>query len=131
MALGLKQIVREPTRFSVRNGITSNSIIDMIFSNSEIIQTSTTLDINISDHQAVMVMRKKDTAPTKISFTGRSYKYYVREDFQELLAGEDWTYFYSTREPNLLWETMERIIRSHIDRICPLKLFKVNEVREP
>ena len=53
------------------------------------------------------------------------------EDFQESLVGEDWMDFYDSRDPNPLWETMERIIRSTIDRVCPLKSYSVSEIREP
>ena len=100
------------------NGITVSSKIDLIFSNSEVIKSSTTLDINVSDHQAVMVTKKKSyTTPTKINFTGRSYKNYIKEDFQESLVGEDWREFYGSRDPEFLWETMEGLICSNIDTV--------------
>ena len=116
----------------MRNGIAVSSKIDLIFSKSEVIKSSTTLDINVSDHQAVMVtMKKSYTTPTKINFTGRSYKNYIREDFQESLVGEEWREFYGSRDPEFLWETMEGLIRNNIDKVCPLKSYKVNEIREP
>ena len=117
---------------SVRNGATTSSKIDLIFSNSEIIKTASTLNINISDHQAVMVTRKKGyTKPSKVTFTGRSYKNYVREDFQGSLLEVDWTEFYNMQDPYVMWKFIEEEIRRNIDVVCPLKSYTVSELREP
>ena len=130
--LGLKQLVKDHTRISVRTETTSRSRIDLIFSNSDIIKSTSTLDINIIDHQAIMLTRKKGyTRPTKVTFTRRSYKNYVREDFQESLVEVDWARFYNTQDPNVLWKLMEKNILENIDKTCPLKSYKVNEFREP
>ena len=103
-----------------------------IFSNSEVIQTTGALDINLSDHLAVMVTRKKVMQKLpKIYFKERSYKNYNRERFQELLLAADWTEFYNLDNPNELWETMENIMLTNIDSMCPIKSFKVKRYREP
>ena len=54
-----------------------------------------TLNFNISDHMAVVVVRKKHKVTVnKVRFEGRSYKNYIKEDFQNNLINSDWTQFY-------------------------------------
>ena len=47
-SFGLKQLIKETTRYGSRNSCT-----DLIFTNSDYISDSGTLDLNFSDHQAV------------------------------------------------------------------------------
>ena len=53
---GLRQLISEITRYSHLN-----SCIDLIFTNSNEISCSGTLDLNISDHQAIYITRKHIT----------------------------------------------------------------------
>ena len=62
---------------------------------------------------------------------GRSYKTFVREDFQEALINLDWTAFYETNDPNVCWGIMDDIIRHTLNAMCPLRNFRVQEIREP
>ena len=131
-ALGLKQLINSPTRISVREGVISKTRIDLIFSNSDCVKRAEVLDLNLSDHLAVMVTRKKDkTRHEQVDFKGRSYKNYVKEDFQEALLGKDWDQFFYERDPNILWDIMERFVEEEIERMCPLKSFKARKAKEP
>ena len=131
-SLNLKQLITSPTRTTFRNGECTQTKIDLVFTNSEVILSTKVLNINLSDHQAVMVTRKKlYIKPRKISFVGRSYKNYVKVDFQEELQNANWGVFYTSQDPNFLWSTMENIITTKIDTVCPVKLFRVKECREP
>ena len=106
-SLALTQVIKEPTRYFSHNGSMKSSVLDLIFTNSEYISQSKTLDLNLSDHLAVMVTRKKVwVKPSKIKFKGRSYKNYVKEDFR-------------------------KAILKIIDPICPLRSFSVPEAKEP
>ena len=69
--LGLHQLIHSPTRYAL-----GNTCIDLIFSNCNCIRESGVIDVNISDHQNVLVTRKNE-AKLKIetNFTGRSYLY--------------------------------------------------------
>ena len=79
-----------------------------------------------------MVTRKKlYIKPTKIKFTGRSYKNYIKEDFQEALLSANWEIFYRSQDPDFLWGLLREAITSNIDKMCPLKSYSVNEFREP
>ena len=62
------------------------SCLDQIFTNSNYISNSGILDVNLSDHLAVYCSRKKmKSASLKINFEGRSYRNYIKEDFQDNL----------------------------------------------
>ena len=130
--LGLKQLIKEPSRISFRNGIKTETKIDLIFLNSDFISQAGILDLNISDHLAVMVTRKKVALKKeKVEFKGRSYRNYNRENFQGNLENINWDGFYEERDPNRLWELMEGNILKVIDEMCPIKSFKVAKFREP
>ena len=130
-ALGLRQLVNSPTRYSFREGIPTNTTLDLIFSNSDCISSTRTLDLNLSDHLAVLVTRKKITLKKeKVEFKGRSYRNYDREAFQERLLNENWVPFFGSNDPNEQWDLMQGIIKKVIDPMCPLKSFKVKEIQE-
>ena len=120
------------TRRSNRAGNIKESCIDNIFTNSPFIAESKVLDLNISDHLAVYVRRKKARIiPKKIKFTGRSYKNFVKEDFQEALLDLNWDDFYNATDPGECWNMLESAIRGKLNQTCPIKTFRVKEVREP
>ena len=131
-ALGLTQLVKTDTRTALRNGIVTSTKIDSIFSNSEHIASSITLNFNISDHLAVMVTRKKKSVvKEKTEFMGRSYRRYIKEDFQHNLSRLNWAPFYEMGDPNELWDFMERKILFQANKFCPITKLRVNEQREP
>ena len=112
-------------------GVPTSSTLDLIFSNSDCLTQAQTLDMNISDHLAVIVTRKKVTLKKeRVVFKGRSYRNYDKVIFQRRLLDEDWEPFYNSNNPNEQWEMMRSIICSVINPMCPLKNFKVNEIQE-
>ena len=50
LRVGLRQVINQPTRMS---NISADSLLDVIFTNSNIIASSGTMDWNISDHLGV------------------------------------------------------------------------------
>ena len=128
---GLKSLISETTRHGVRNGVSSDTCIDLIFTNSDNIEEVKVLDLNISDHLAVFATRKKRAVPSqKVDFVGRSYRNYVKEDFQRKLLDYNWDQFYNLRDPNLCWDIMENKIRMELNEVCPQKRYRVKEVVE-
>ena len=100
-SFGMKQKNWETTRYSSQ----INTCIDLIFTNCDYISNSGTLDLNISDHQAIFVTKKKQAVKNnKIKFKGRSYRNYSREYLQEILKNEDWSDLENIENPNLAWE---------------------------
>ena len=129
---GLQPKITSPTRFSFREGVAKHTCIDHIFTNSTLIVEGKTLDLNISDHLAVYVRRKKPRVHAKkINFTGRSYRNFVKEDYQQLLLDEDWEGFYSCINPNRCWEIMEEVIRNNLNNMCPQRKYRVKEILNP
>ena len=131
-SLGLKQLVKDHTRIAHRNGQVSKTKLDLIFSNSDFIAETRTLNYNISDHLAVAVTRKKSKGKVeKVEFSGRTYKNYIKEDFQNNLVNSDWEGFCTHNDPTILWDIMERTILEQANYFCPLKHFRVKALREP
>ena len=60
-ALGLTQLVTEPTRLNIRNGLDNSTLIDLIFSNSDF----KVMNKNLSNHMPVMTTRKKSLVRPK------------------------------------------------------------------
>ena len=108
------------------------SCIDNIFTNSEHIVLSKILNWNFSDHLAVAVKRKRERVKReKVTFRGRSYKNYLRDDLQQKLVDTNWGPYYELVDPGACWDFIEDLIRDYLNNACPLKMFKVWEVREP
>ena len=59
MTLGLRQLISTPTRTAFRDGALTESIIDLLFTYSDHINTAKTLNLNISDHLGIVASRKK------------------------------------------------------------------------
>ena len=88
--------------------------------------------MNISDHLAVWVNRKRQRERfRKIEFKGSSYRNFIKEDFQEGLIHANLEEFYKEHDPNLCWDITEKIIRDKLNEVCPQRIFRVREVREP
>ena len=121
----LKQLISTPTRITPRK----SSIIDTIFTDMEYINSSGTLDITISDHLPVFVVKKKTSSPKNISFIeGRTYKNYTKENFQTLIRNDKgWAAFWNLEnDANTLWDIMYDIILTASDTLCPLVKMKIN-----
>ena len=72
---GLRQMINTPTRGA--------NIIDLVYTNSQDISRAGVLELNISDHDLIFISKKKATIRRKqISFTGRSYRNYNKDQFQ-------------------------------------------------
>ena len=124
----MRQLIREATGISP----TSSTIIDLVFTNSDYAGSSGCMSLNISDHLATFVTRKKHFQKSKkIKFEGRSYRNYNRDNFQRDLIGEDWDGFYQCQDPNLCWDTMYNLIVENLENYCPTKTYKVKEVADP
>ena len=104
----LRQVIDQITRFS-----RTNSTIDLLFTNSEHISNFGTLDLNLSDHEAIFMTRKKKKEHFNIkSTTGRSYLNYNKELFQTQIINSNWDAFQDTLDVNVYWENLERIERT-------------------
>ena len=82
-------------------------VIDLIFTNSDCISDAGIMDLNFSDHQGILVTRKKQKQEkTNIEFKGRLYKHYDRNVFQENLRKIDWPELFGIDDLSDCWEFM-------------------------
>ena len=125
---GLNQIIKNTTRYSKDK----NSIIDVFITNSNYISNSGVCDANISDHQMILLTRKKIKIPKKkCTFIGRSYRNYNKDDFQNSLREANWESFDALNDVTAKWDILIDKINGLIDARCPLKRYKVKQEKEP
>ena len=123
---GLKQLITSPTRVTSK----SSTLIDLLLTDCNHVVESGVLDISISDHLPIYYIKKKSReCNPKKSIKGRTYRNYVKEDYQhDIVNDERWRDFWN--EPydvNMLWETINSIIVDHANYYCPVVNMYVNE----
>ena len=124
---GLTNLIKKPTRFSSNK----NSLIDHIYTNSNVILSYGVLDINVSDHEMVYVVRKKPKVSYVTSkFEGRSYRNYNRERFIDDLNQQDWGNYNTLDDPNEIWSKFYNNVIQSIDIMCPLKTYNIKKIKE-
>ena len=116
---GLLQIIKNPTHY----GATKDSILDVIFTNSNFISNSGVGNVNLSDHEIVCSVRKK--AKTKRN-SGNFDKNKLISEFERC----DWEEFDNMNDPESLWQIYESNVRKVLDPMCPLKKFKIAKDRD-
>lgn len=112
----LTQYINTPTRCTSF----TQSILDLIFTNSTCIDASGTLEVNMRYHEPVFVIRKHlRPKPTLVNFRCRTFNNYIKENFQEDLVNHDWSDYYGTDCVNQLWDILDSAIRFYADIHCP------------
>ena len=120
--LGLRQIIKEPTRLTINRG----TCLDLFITNCDNISKAGVCNINISDHLPILLTHKKIKTPKKrCTFTGRSYRNYNKDIFQQNIIDADWTLFDNSNTVLDKWNCLIDIVGNSINRMCPLKLFKI------
>ena len=119
--LGFMQHIKTPTRVSQN----SSSLIDLIMTKMEHCTNSGVINLHISDHQPVFVIKKKikDRRP-KISFRGRTYARYSKQLLSDSLTNKIKTEFRQTTDSNECWDLMEGFLVKFLDKYCPVKTFR-------
>ena len=126
--LGLRQLITEPTRYSP----TKDSCIDLFFTNSDIIAKAGVSNVNISDHQMIILTRKKaKSLKQKCEFIGRSYRNYNKDVFQEMIRTANGQFLENNISVDRQWELVEQNITEIIDEMCPKKSFRIIQVKQP
>lgn len=117
---GLSQLISSPTRSTA----STSSILDLIFTNCKNIRSASPVEVNISDHEPVIAIRKLTRIKhPRVSFTCRNYSNYSIEDFQHDLVTYDWSSFYACCDVNHMWDEMEQIILHFANIHCPYKTY--------
>ena len=89
------------------------------------------MNVNISDHQIVFITKKKQKdIRKKVVFRGRSYKKFDEVRFIEYLTNHDWKLFDNDTNPESCWKYYISVITEYMDKVCPIKDFKVKIIKE-
>ena len=124
---GLTQLIKQPTRFSRDK----NSILDVFITNFNSISNVGVCDINISDHQMILLTRKKiKSIHKKCTFIGRSYRNYKKNEFQTSLRNADWEMFENSNSVSNKWDILIELINTFMGKKCPMKCYKVKQEKE-
>ena len=124
------------SKFNLRQLITTytrstqltDTIIDWIYTDSQHIVKSGTLDNNVSDHLPIYLVRKKTRNKiVKHNATGRSYLRYDKELFGQILNQQDWTVFDDLTDVTKMWDILETNISASLNEICPIRNLRVSE----
>ena len=108
------------------------TLIDLIYTNCDIIAESGTLNWAIADHEVIYVTRKKSKEPArKIKFKGRTYRNYSQEQFQRAIRAYCWDDFLELKNPEECWKVLLHRITEIADTMCPIKNYSVKEKRDP
>lgn len=84
----LTQVIQSPTR----NTASTSNILDLIFTNSPYVASAWAIETNLSNHEPVLVVRKKQpTSAPRVLFRCRNYGNFVKEDVQDYIRDHDWT----------------------------------------
>ena len=124
---GLKQLIDSPTRCT----LTSNKIIDLIFSNMDYISNHGTLDVFISDHQPIFLIKKKPfIKQEKNCFSGQTYRNYTQQimhDCFDIII--DKNRILNENDPSTCWNYLFDDITKLADMITPKKdyIVKLNK----
>ena len=126
--MGLKQLITEPTRYSPNR----DSCIDLFFTNSDIISKVDVSNVNISDHQMILLTRKKaKSIKQKCEFIGRSYRNYNKNEFQNKVQNSNWDFLNNVPNVDTQWILFEKNITTILDEMCPKKTFRINQIKQP
>ena len=117
---GLSQKIQANTRVTKQSG----SLIDLIFTNVVDCSASGTINLHVSDHVPVYLIKKKASDNRQREcFRGRSYMGYSKDLLSDELTGEIKNEFRETIDPNACWDLMENFLHSFLDRFCTIKTF--------
>ena len=123
---GLTQHINTTTR----NTDKTKSLIDLALTNSKFVSHVGTLEHFISDHQPIFIIHKKNRdVRQKVEFEGRSYRNFDKQVFRDMLLENSWDELYSCDSPDQAWSLILERIKSCLNRICPLRKFRIKNYK--
>ena len=116
---------------TTRNTEKTNTLLDVVISNSRFISHSGTLNHFISDHQPIFVVHKKGRDKREsVKFKGRSYRNFDEQLFRDrLLHSINWEDYYKIDQPDRAWEFILGHINKLLDELCPIRTFFIKNYR--
>ena len=123
---GLSQLISTTTR----NTDKTNSLLDLILTNSKYVSMAGTLEHYVSDHQPVYVVKKKgrDVRPN-VEFRGRSYRNFDKKVLTEKLLNCNWEEYFESLGPEIAWDYLMGQFIPLLDEMCPVRTFQIKNYR--
>lgn len=117
----LNPFITAPTRVTPR----SSSCIDLIFSNITYVNESGTINLNVSDHFPVFIVKKKQHTHRPFAEKWcRPLRNLNWDCFVEEIKSINTGSYFNSRDPSEIWDNFYGMIIQVLDRICPLKLVR-------
>ena len=127
IAFNFSQLIHEVTTTSG-----TNTCIDLIFTNCFEINSSGVLNVHISDHLPVHVIREHQHVKNGFrKFKGRSYRNFEMDNYLTSLENCNWTYFDECNNSTECWDIYENMLKRMLDVVCPVREFKVKDKPDP
>ena len=124
LELNMRQMINEGTRITKK----SRTTIDLIITDCPYVNCVGTLNVNMSDHLPIYLIRKKVRKKVlKREVWGRSYRRYESNQFKRSIIEADWSEFDDTGDPEKLWEIMREIFEKPLDKFCPITKLMIPE----
>lgn len=126
----MHQLISQFTRVST----SSQTIIDLVLtSDKSKISNSGVIDYGLSDHSMIFCTRKtrRSVFNCHSSVRSRSLKNYNTEALLDLLDSLDWSDVFSSSSVDEAWYYFKTLFLSAVDRIAPLKTFRIKARTEP
>ena len=122
----LEQLVKQPTRTTS----TTANILDLIFCNMTHVHSSGIIDMFLSDHVPVYIVKKMNTKKKKnsVTFTGRTYRNYTTDILHEKINNNmNFEIILNNENPTEIWNTIYDSLVSIADEIVPKRDYKVKK----
>ena len=122
----LEQLITKPTRCTA----TAANVIDLIFSNVTHVQSSGVLELFLSDHLPVYLVKKMNTRKTNksITFMGRTYRNYSKEILEDRINRQiDVNELLSLDDPCECWKSLYDSLVSIAEEIVPQKEYRIKK----
>ena len=120
----LEQLISKPTRCTA----TTANIIDLAFCNVTHVASTGVLDLFLSDHMPIFLIKKMDTSKSKVykTFTGRTYKNYTTEILHEKINRTiELDKLLQMENPIECWESLHDSLVSIADEVIPKKRYMI------
>ena len=125
---GMRQIIDVPTRSTEE----SETCIDWVITNTMKKNCSVVRNWNISDHVLVgITLMDQYFVHERIQFEGRTYRKYDAEIFKVCIQNADWGPYDDCANVTQRWDFILKLLSKELDKMCPMKVFKVNKARSP
>ena len=125
----LKQIIDAPTRVT---NLSATQIDLIVVNNPDGIYDQVVLEIGISDHNLIYVVKKLAHAKgQQISKEVRNFKNFNERLFLEELSGIPWDYVNNFNDPNDSWLVWKSFFLEVLDRHAPILRMNVKSKRIP